>query len=147
MRQFVFKSEKAVKRAIENLETKLDLLSPQTIIASLLSPYTLEVFKEEYWEKKPLHIRRNDDDFYGNVVTRESLMTLPEEYIMSYEIDLDAWKCVDDEKESLNGADVVKAQEVKRLLETANATIQFNQPQRFSVSSSNFMSPDCWFVY
>jgi len=128
------KSEKAVKRAIENLETKLDLLSPQTIIASLLSPYTLEVFKEEYWEKKPLHIRRNDDDFYGNVVTRESLMTLPEEYIMSYEIDLDAWKCVDDEKESLNGADVVKAQEVKRLLEKANATIQFNQPQRFSVS-------------
>ena len=147
MRKFVFKSEKAVKRAIENLETKLDLLSPQTIIASLLSPYTLEVFKEEYWEKKPLHIRRNDDDFYGNVVTRESLMTLPEEYIMSYEIDLDAWKCVDDEKESLNGADVVKAQEVKRLLEKANATIQFNQPQRFSVSSSNFMSPDCWFVY
>ena len=135
LRKFVFKSEKAAKKAIENLETKLDLLNPQTIATSLLSPYTLEVFKEEYWEKKPFHIRRNDDDFYGNFVTRESLMTLLEEFTLNYEIDVNAWKCVDDEKESLNGADVVKVQEVKRLLEKANATIQFNQPQRFSVSS------------
>ena len=94
----------------------------------------MDVFNDEYWEKKPLHIKRGDEEFYGNILSKDSMMKLLEGHTLNYEVDVNAWKYVDGEKESLNGDDVAKMAEVKKIFEKSNATIQFSQPQRFSVS-------------
>ena len=57
---------------------------------------------------------------------------------LHYEIDLNACKYVDGEKEMLNGDDTASVQEIKKLLEKSGATIQFHQPQRFSVCIIHF---------
>ena len=135
-----FKLEKLAKKTVENLETKLDISSPQAIIKSVLAPTTIEAFKEEFWEKKPLHVKRNDENFYGNILNREIVLKLLEEHTLHYEVDVDTWEYVDGERESLNGDDVVKVEEVKKLFEKANATVQLHQPQRFSVSSGEILT-------
>ena len=117
------------------MDTKLDLSDAQSMIKSVLTPHSVGAFKDEYWEKKPLHIKRNDKSFYGNILNKESMMKLLEECTLNYEIDLNAWKYVDGEKASLNGDDVAKAKEVREIFEKTNGVIQFHQPQRFSVSS------------
>ena len=117
------------------METKLDLSDAQAMIKSLLAPHSVDAFKDEYWEKKPLHIKRNDNNFYGNILNKESMMKLVEEHTLNYEVDLNAWKFVDGEKELLNGDDIATVHEVRELFEKANGIIQFHQPQRFSVSS------------
>lgn len=50
-----------------------------------------------------------------------------------YEIDLNVCKFVDGEKKMLNGDDTASVKEIKNLFEKSGATIQFHQPQRFSV--------------
>lgn len=44
--------------------------------ALLINPIPPEQFFAEYWEKKPLHIRRGDNEFYKDVITQADLDNL-----------------------------------------------------------------------
>lgn len=115
------------------METKLDLTDPNTLLESILKPHSAEEFNSIFWEKKPLHIKREDTDYYGNLFSKESLMKMLVENNLYYEIDLNVCKFVDGEKKMLNGDDTASVKEIKNLFEKSGATIQFHQPQRFSV--------------
>ena len=126
------------RKELENLVTKLDISSPEAVVTSVLAPHTVESFHVEHWEKKPLYIKRGDKEFYGNFLSKDIMLEILEKNRLDYEVDVNAWKWFDGEKDCLNGDDVVKVAEVKRLLENSRATVQFHQPQRFSVSKSKF---------
>ncbi len=42
-------------------------------LESLIAPVPVGTFFSEYWEQKPLHIRRNDPDFYRDLLTLEEI--------------------------------------------------------------------------
>ena len=134
-----FKNANKTQKELADLKTKLDLTDPKNLLESILKPHSAEAFNSIFWEKKPLHIKRGDTDYYGNLFSKESLMKILAENNLHYEIDLNACKYVDGEKEMMNGDDTASVQEIKKLLEKSGATIQFHQPQRFAVCIIHFL--------
>ncbi len=130
------KNAKKAESDISTLKTELDISSPGALLKSIISPHSLEVFQDEYWEKKPLHIKRNNAEYYGNLFSLKSLLDILEKHPLGYEVDLNVCRYVDGEKEMMNGDDIAKASEVKDMVENKKATVQFHQPQRFSVRAS-----------
>ncbi|XP_065057201.1 ribosomal oxygenase 2-like [Rhopilema esculentum] len=126
------KSTSSKKTSLEDLKTKLDLSTHAALMTSMLAPNTLLTFNEEHWEKKPLHIKRGDHDFYGNIFDKEKFTKVIESNKLSYDLDLNATKFVEGRKESVNDEDIVNAAEVKKLLDKKSANFQLLQPQRFS---------------
>eukprot|EP00794_Sanderia_malayensis_P000387 gene387-1021_t len=134
---------KAVKKGSgkdkNDLQTKLDMSSPQALLSSIISPHTVEEFQNKFWEKKPLHVKRNDAEYYGRIFSFAVLLDILDKHKLSYEIDLNACRYVDGMKEMMNGDGVAKASEIKKLVEKKKATVQFHQPQRFSDSLWSMM--------
>ena len=59
------KASKKAKKVSESLEeishdTKIDMTHPDKVFLSILKPSTTGDFFSTYWEKKPLHIKRED---------------------------------------------------------------------------------------
>ena len=123
----------ASKTEVDKLESKLNLSNPLSLIKSILYPHTPEFFQEEHWEKKPLHIKRNNSEYYGKLFDMASFFDILKKNKLHYEIDINVCRYVDGEKETMNGEEVAKASEVKNMIQKQNATVQFHQPQRFSV--------------
>ncbi len=118
---------------VGDVKTKLDVSSPTALLKSLLSPQSIDNFQDEHWEKKPLHIKRSDSEYYGDIFSFEMLLGILEKQQLSYEVDLNVCRYVEGEKEMMNEEGVAKASKVKKMFEKQNATVQFHQPQRFSV--------------
>lgn len=98
---------------------------------------TLEKFQNEYWEKKPLVIRRNDDqkwlDYVKCLFSLEQLKSIIEKKKIKYEQDINLCKLVENKKQTFNKKGVAKLENVLESFEKQKATIQFHQPQRFNV--------------
>ena len=56
----VNKKIKKVSDAHEEKENTLNYTSCESVMSSLLQPTPIKVFFEEYWEKKPLYIKREN---------------------------------------------------------------------------------------
>ncbi|MET8542792.1 cupin domain-containing protein [Kitasatospora sp. NPDC004799] len=46
---------------------------PSPDLSRLLHPVSLPAFREEYWERRPLHIPRNDPEYYADLLTLDDL--------------------------------------------------------------------------
>ena len=53
-------------------------------LARLLKPVNPEDFFAEYWERKPLHIQRRDQDYYGNLLSQQDLENIISSTDMRY---------------------------------------------------------------
>ncbi|XP_032228992.1 ribosomal oxygenase 2 isoform X2 [Nematostella vectensis] len=132
------KTKKTKTKSGEELQeasttTKLDFSSPENLFASLIAPTSNKDFFENYWEKKPLVINREDSEFYGALFSKAFLEVLLKKKEINYVEDINVCRYIDGEKEFLNEDEGTKAtaSKIMKKVKDDNATIQFHQPQRF----------------
>jgi len=109
---------------------KLDCSTPNKVLESLLGDITLNEFFNTYWEKKPLLIRREDANFYGDVFSLKVMKEVLENNELYFEADVNVCRYVDNQKELLNEDRQITAQDVDELM-SEKATFQFHHPQRY----------------
>jgi len=130
------KSNKKVKKVSEAMDeitenTKLDMQSPLKLMSSLVKPTTVEEFFSSHWEKKPLHIKRDDTDYYGDLFTLEIFKNMLKDEELNFETDVNVCRYVDNEKELLNEEGRITVEKMQSLMKDKKATFQVHQPQRF----------------
>jgi hypothetical protein len=109
---------------------KFDCSSPTKVLQSLLGDTTLEDFLTDYWEKKPLVVRRGDTDFYGGVFSLATMKEILKGNELYFEGDVNVCRYVNNEKELLNEDRQITSEDVDELMEQ-KATFQFHHPQRY----------------
>jgi hypothetical protein len=99
----------------------------------------LDTFNQEYWEKKPLFIERNDEekckdwlDYTKSLFSLDILKKIISTSQLKYGKDLNLCKLIKEKKTNLNKSGSVKLEYVVKCFEKESATIQFHQPQRFT---------------
>jgi len=141
-----------MKRSIDNIQTseiigekvlkasnlKDEFVNGQSAFKILLGDsISVEQFFSDYWEKKPLYLRRSDQEkwceFVKDLFSLDALNSIIEKNKIKYETDLNLCKLVNGEKKQYNKKGVVKYDHVSSSFERDQATIQFHQPQRFCV--------------
>ncbi|KAM7374928.1 hypothetical protein PAMP_007559 [Pampus punctatissimus] len=92
-----------------------------------------EQFFREYWEKKPLHLRRSDHStasYYQSLFQLSDLQSLCSQGLQYYR-DINLVRCINGKKKVLNKEGQVKSSVLSKHLVQNKVTIQFHQPQRF----------------
>ncbi|NXI57611.1 RIOX2 oxygenase, partial [Chloroceryle aenea] len=125
------------KRAkVEDAACSLSVMNfenPDSLFGSLISPIKQEVFFREYWEQKPLLVRRNDSllaAYYQSLFQLSDLKELCSRGLY-YGRDINICRCVNGKKKVLNKEGKVNYMQLKKEFDQKKATIQFHQPQRF----------------
>nr|XP_033799491.1 ribosomal oxygenase 2 isoform X5 [Geotrypetes seraphini] len=111
----------------------LNFETPASLFSSLIFPISCEEFFQDYWEKKPLLIQREDCTVaavYQVLFQLSDLKELCSQGIY-YGRDLNICRCVNGKKKVLNKEGKVSYGQLKRDFHQKRATIQFHQPQRF----------------
>lgn len=132
------KSNKKAKNVDVNMGN-IKCTSPKNAISSLLSPNNIQEFFDTYWEKKPLHIKRDDQAFYGDLLSLEKLKEMLDEHEMDFESDINVCRYVNGEKELLNDEGRVTVKKFDKLMKDKKATFQVHQPQRYNEGLWNLM--------
>lgn len=119
-------------------ECPLNFQSPDSLFSSLIAPVSPDQFFTEFWEKKPLHIRRQDQSdgaavaqFYRSLFSLSDLPDLCSRHALEFYRDVNAVRCVNGKKKVLNRAGTVRSEALHKLIRQSKATVQFHQPQRF----------------
>ncbi|XP_017401690.1 ribosomal oxygenase 2 isoform X3 [Cebus imitator] len=111
----------------------LNFESPSSLFESLISPINTETFFKEFWEQKPLLIRRDDPalaTYYGSLFKLTDLKSLCSQG-MYYGRDVNVCRCVSGKKKVLNKDGKAHFLQLRKDFDQKRATIQFHQPQRF----------------
>lgn len=139
------KKLKTNKQTETNDKEYLDLTNGKTAFESFISSaenkISLDSFLSDYWEKKPLIIKRSADqkwlDYIKTLFSLDQLKQILENnssHKIKYEKDINLCKLVDGSKKSFNKKGLAKLAHVINSFENDKATIQFHQPQRFNVN-------------
>ncbi|KAM9348034.1 ribosomal oxygenase 2 [Symphorus nematophorus] len=107
--------------------------SPASLFQSLIQPLDTEQFFREYWEKKPLHLQRNDSitaSYYQSLFQLSDLPGLCSQGLEYYR-DVNVVRCINGKKKVLNKEGEAKSSVLTKNMVQNKATIQFHQPQRF----------------
>ncbi|XP_055004170.1 ribosomal oxygenase 2 isoform X2 [Boleophthalmus pectinirostris] len=120
------------KRAAE-VECPLTFHSPAELFASLIAPLSPEQFFSEYWEQKPVHLRRDEPGVAQYYWSLFSLSDLPDlcSHDLEFYRDVNVVRCINGKKKVLNKTGKVKYPALHKLITQNKATVQFHQPQRF----------------
>lgn len=114
-----------------------DFSSPAVLFESLIAPVTSETFFSEYWEKKPLILRRpgaeglRTQHQYSRLFNFASFQTLVKEHSIRFEQNVNVCRYVNAKRQSLNGKGRLTAEKLVKLWEEEGATFQLHQPQQF----------------
>jgi len=109
---------------------KLDCSTPTKLMESLLGNTTLDDFFANYWEKKPLVVRRQDANFYGGIFSLSTMKEVLKNNELYFEGDVNVCRYVNNEKELLNEDRQITAEDVDQYM-AEQATFQFHHPQRY----------------
>jgi len=112
--------------------TFMDLSTPSAVMNGLIYPTQTEEFFTKYWEKEPLHLKRNDADYYGKAFTLNMFKDILGEQALNFEFDVNVCRYVDGEKELLNEDGQITVEKAEKLMKEKKATFQFHQPQRYA---------------
>ena len=138
------KTSPAAKKAPEVSQLKLE--SGESAFSSFLGDdVTLEDFFENYWEKKPLVIKRKNNEkwieYIKTLFSYDQLNDIVSDKKLKYGVDLNLCKLVDNKKHVFNKKEPnVKLAYLEDSFQKNKATIQFHQPQRFSVNTLIYFS-------
>ncbi|XP_045241285.2 ribosomal oxygenase 2 isoform X5 [Macaca fascicularis] len=127
----------------------LNFDSPSSLFESLISPIKTETFFKEFWEQKPLLIRRDDPalaTYYGSLFKLTDLKSLCSRG-MYYGRDVNVCRCVSGKKKVLNKDGKAHFLQLRKDLDQKRATIQFHQPQRFKVFILQLEGEKHWRLY
>eukprot|EP01052_Picozoa_sp_SAG31_P007354 SAG31_NODE_350_length_17241_cov_156.139715_12_plen_591_part_00 len=92
--------------AVGGLETRA---ASQQALEWLLSPMDPDIFFQQYWEQKPLLVRRSDSNtgYYGDLFSRDAIDQLLKNGNLSYEKDVDITSYTDGKRSNVNGTGTV----------------------------------------
>lgn len=110
---------------------KIDCTTPNKAMESLLGDTKLADFFSNYWEKKPLVVKRGDSSFYGNLFGVSTLKEVLKSNELEYLSDVNVCRYVNGEKELLNEEGQISPEDVEKLMSVKKATLQFHHPQRY----------------
>ena len=82
---------------------KIDCTTDESLMQSLLGDTKIDTFVKNYWEKKPLVVKRGDKSFYGEIFGLSKVEEVIQNNELDFEADLSVCRVVDNEKEILNG--------------------------------------------
>eukprot|EP00698_Gefionella_okellyi_P005327 TRINITY_DN14849_c0_g1_i1.p1 TRINITY_DN14849_c0_g1~~TRINITY_DN14849_c0_g1_i1.p1 ORF type:complete len:447 (+),score=103.78 TRINITY_DN14849_c0_g1_i1:82-1422(+) len=99
-------------------------------LAWLLHPISVEQFFAEFWEKKPLHIKRRDTKYCEGLFDRTTLDEILRSQQLQYSDHLNVVKYHKGARKDLNGSGRAAAEKVWKQY-ISGATLQFMQPQRY----------------
>lgn len=131
---FDLKKKKVSMSASEDQKGTLDCCSitdPAKMMQALLGDTKLEDFFENYWEKKPLLIKREDASFYGSMFSLSVMKDVLQKNELNFQEDVNVCRYVNGEKELLNEEQQITEKDVDRLIDEKQATFQFHHPQRY----------------
>uniref|UniRef100_A0A8D2ZND0 Bifunctional lysine-specific demethylase and histidyl-hydroxylase n=1 Tax=Scophthalmus maximus TaxID=52904 RepID=A0A8D2ZND0_SCOMX len=132
-----------------NTPAPLCFHSPVSLFESLIHPMGTEQFFMEYWEKKPLHLKRSDSNiasYYQSLFQLSDLQSLCSQGLDYYK-DINVVRCINGKKKVLNKDGRVKSSVLNKHLVQNKATIQFHQPQRFKVFILQLEGQKHWRLY
>uniref|UniRef100_A0A8C5LT48 Bifunctional lysine-specific demethylase and histidyl-hydroxylase n=1 Tax=Leptobrachium leishanense TaxID=445787 RepID=A0A8C5LT48_9ANUR len=130
-------------------ECPLDFSSPASLFESLISPIKVDVFFQEYWEKKPLLIQRDDPamaHFYPSLFKLSDLKRLACRRL-HYGTDVNLCKCRNGKKVVLPRHGRARYVQILKDFGSRKATVQFHQPQRFNVFILQLEGEKHWKLY
>ncbi|XP_054829688.1 ribosomal oxygenase 2 [Eublepharis macularius] len=111
--------------------TKYD--HPESVFESLIFPIKREEFFRDYWEQKPLLLKRENPSVascYQSLFQLTDLKSLVSQGLF-YGRDINVCKCVNGRKKIFNKDGKVNYAQLKKDFDQKKGTIQFHQPQRF----------------
>jgi len=98
----------------------------------LIHPVSVADFFQTYWEKKPLHIRRNKPDFYQQIFSSQKLDQPLKQNKMEYGKHIDVTNYIDEERTTLNkGTDVAQQKDIWDMFTNQGASLRVYHPQEF----------------
>ncbi|XP_015268517.1 PREDICTED: bifunctional lysine-specific demethylase and histidyl-hydroxylase MINA [Gekko japonicus] len=106
---------------------------PENVFESLIFPVKQEEFFRDYWEQKPLLLKREDPSMascYRSLFQLNDLKSLVSQGLC-YGRDINVCRCVNGKKKIFNKDGKVNYRQLKKDFDHKKATIQFHQPQRF----------------
>lgn len=122
-----------IKAAVIENDTKINFSAPSDVMETLFSPKTSEEFMATYWEKTPMHLKRENAEYYGSAFTLAAFKELVKEKELLFEDDVDCFKYNSkSEKKHLNGEGRLTLEKAEELLTKDKATLLFHQPQRYA---------------
>ncbi|CAF0710194.1 unnamed protein product [Brachionus calyciflorus] len=146
--------ESTKKQKIAPANSYLDFTNGKATFDSFISTdeINLETFMNEYWDKKPLLIKRSENkdwlDYIKKLFSLDILKSILDDDSkkIKYETDINLCKLVNGEKTVLNKKGIAKLSHVMDSFDNNKATIQFHQPQRFRNELWNLMEKfECFF--
>ncbi|RLN86358.1 hypothetical protein BBJ28_00004568 [Nothophytophthora sp. Chile5] len=101
------------------------------LFAWLIHPVTPEDFYENYWEKRPLAIKRHLPSYYDGWFSKDEIDRILKTHSLEYGADLDLTKYVDNTRYTLNPPSAATAKEVWKNFEDG-CSVRVLCPQKFS---------------
>ncbi|KAK0408662.1 hypothetical protein QR680_004083 [Steinernema hermaphroditum] len=96
----------------------------------ILGPCELQTFFKSIFEKKTLHVKRNDKKYYGNLFSTPALVDLIEKHCLEYGNNINIASYKNGVRTTLNGEGRVYPQTVQNHLQLKRS-VQFVNPQTF----------------
>ncbi|ETV71122.1 hypothetical protein H257_13520 [Aphanomyces astaci] len=97
----------------------------------LIYPVTVEDFYANYWERKPLHIKRNFPDYYDGWFNRQEIERMLKEHTLAYGEDIDLTKYENETRTTLNPSGTATSKTVWKHFEDG-CSVRLLCPQKFS---------------
>ena len=114
-------------------DTGLTFSSPAELFRSLIDPITPEVFFADYWEKKPLLLKRGASSSCPALFSLSDLLQIVEKHSILFGTHVNVCRYVNHWRQSLNREGRLTAARLRKLWNEKKATLQFHQPQQFKV--------------
>ena len=111
----------------------LTFSSPAELFRSLIDPITTEVFFADYWEKKPLLLKRGASSSPTTLFSLSDLLQIVEKHTVLFGTHVNVCRYVNRWRQSLNRGGRLTPARLRKLWEEEKATFQFHQPQQFKV--------------
>ncbi|DBA03316.1 TPA: hypothetical protein N0F65_011675 [Lagenidium giganteum] len=97
----------------------------------LIYPVTLEDFYANYWEKRPLAIKRKLPKYYDGWFSKDEINRILEDHTLEYGADLDLTKYVDETRHTLNAPGAATSKQVWKHFDDG-CSVRLLCPQKFS---------------
>lgn len=101
------------------------------VLEWLLAPVSVDDFFSNYWEKKPLIVKRKKPGYYGDVFSRALLDHALRTLSLPYVDAVNLVKYEKGERKDMNGSGRAKADDVWKRFDRQGATLQVRHPQQY----------------
>ncbi|CEG36622.1 bifunctional lysine-specific demethylase and histidyl-hydroxylase no66 [Plasmopara halstedii] len=117
-----------------DLVSRIDIHSAtkaRMLLTWLLYPVTPEEFYENYWEQRPLAIKRNYSSYYDGWFSKHDIDRILKTHTLEYVADLDLTKYLDDTRHTLNPSGTATANQVWQHFDEG-CSVRLLCPQKYS---------------